>query len=169
MSRQTRLILIILSLTISGGSSSAGYILAGKWPALAVFPTLFMIWLFAKKISVFWSASSVMVIQVIYTAIGIIIDLYLPLMLIAGATALISWELILWHIDSQENLTDPNLSLLEKNHLISLGAASVIGFILMLIGLSLRLQIPFFLNIALVLIAFGGLVTGVQIIAKSRR
>ncbi len=166
MKERTRILLMSASFSISIGTSVAGYLMVGIWQVLIVFPILLILWLVTRHRSAFWTASGVMLIQVILAAIGIIAGSSLPLMLITGTTALISWELLLSHLDRQNFEPDPNLTPVERKHLTSLGAAGGIGFALSLLGPHISLQIPFVAIVALVLIAIGGLVFGVQIIVK---
>ena len=153
-------ILLILCLTISTGSLGAAYFAAGYWQILFVFPLFAMLWFWVKKISLFWSAALYLMGYVLLAATGIIIDLSLLLMLIAGTTTLASWELMQFTPQLTKDGRPQMNDLLEAYHLKALGLVILSGLILTLFGTALSLEIPFSITILLVIIVFGGLLFG---------
>ena len=151
-------ILLKICLAISTVCLGAGYLASGYWQILLVFPVLALIWFFVVKYSVFWSAAIFLVITISLAAMGILAGFPLFLMLVAGTTALASWELLQFNPKQVE--IHP---LLERNHLKTLGLATGTGLVLALIVSGFSLEIPFVVTSILALILFGGFLWGVRI------
>jgi hypothetical protein len=159
-------ILIIACLTISTGCLTVGYIFAGIWQMVLLFPILLILWLLTYKQSIYLSASIFLIGFVTLATLGILLDFPVGLMTIACVTALISWELLLFDQSNVENSPDKSNSLREKYHLKSMSLTATVGLILALISANVSLRIPFIVVIILVLIFIGCLIYGVQFVVK---
>jgi hypothetical protein len=80
-------------LMIAAACLGAGYILGGTWLILPAFLGMALFWVVMKKRSVFWSASGLLVVYVFLAAIGVTVNLSLPLMVIGINASLASWDL----------------------------------------------------------------------------
>lgn len=148
-------IVLIICLIISTGCLGAGYILAGYWQILAVFPLMALFWIYTKNRSAFWADSSFLLAYLILAAIGIVDRLSLVLMIIACTTVLTSWDLMQFNHSKVGNSLSNTNTALEKYHLNSLALAASAGLILALSSIYINLQFPFGVTILLVLIAMG--------------
>jgi len=163
-----RSIALTISLIISTGSLGAGYILAGYWQILPVFFLLALMWILSKKQPVFWPASGFLFVYVILSAIGVIINLSLGLMIVGCIAALASWDLVQFNRSMAETSLASTDPLLEKYHLSSLVVASALGLVLALVGSSISLRLPFVVILALVLIGMGCLLYGTKTLMKRK-
>lgn len=160
--------LIIACLTTSTGCLTVGYIFAGIWQMVLLFPVLLILWLLTYKQSIFLSASIFLIGFVTLAALGILLDFPVGLMTIACVTALVSWELLLFDQNNLGNSLDNSNFLREKYHLKSLALTASVGLILALISANVRLRIPFIVVVFLVLIFLGCLIYGVQFVVKKK-
>jgi hypothetical protein len=147
----------------------AGFIPGGYWPILPAFLVMMLFWVVMKKRSAFWSASSLLLVYVFLAAIGMAINLSLPLMLIGCIAALASWDLTLFNQSMVGNpLLETKVSL-EKYHLRSLTAMCGSSLLLALIASLINLQFPFGVIVFLVLMAMGCFTYSTQCIMKKNR
>jgi len=159
-------IYLTICLIITIGCISAGYLSAGHWQILPILLMLVLFWIYAKKRSVFWSASILLVVSVILTAIGIMANLSLGLMIITCAGALLCWELIQFNQSMMINSASISNIAFEKNHLQSLSIAAFSGLILSFLGSVINLNLPFGVTVFLVLMSIGGILYSMQSIAN---
>ena len=161
-------IILIICLIISTGCLGAGYILAGYWQILAVFPLMALFWIYTKNRSAFWADSSFLLAYLVLAAIGIVDDQSLVLMIIACTTALVSWDLMQFNQSMVGcSIPDANAAL-EKYHLNSLALAASAGLILALSSIYINLQFPFGVTILLVSIAMGCLLYSMRYIRSKK-
>jgi hypothetical protein len=134
---------------------------------LLVFLLIAIIWVLLKKHSSSWAASSVLLVYVLFAAIGIALELSLVLIIIATMMALIYWDLAEFNqgVSIQENAQSQNS--LEHHHLISLFLVVSLSLVLILTGTLIRINIPFGGLVVLSLAAIGGFIFGIQNIVKS--
>ena len=160
-------ILLYSFLTASTLCLGAGYVVAGSWGVLLVFPILAMICLLVKKSDTFLSASLYLAVTISLAANGILSELSLPLMLISGAASLAGWELLQfkWEQDANPELVQNKE--LGDSHLITLGLAIGAGLALALMSSLLTLDLPFMVISILGLLVFGGLIYGFRQIEKT--
>jgi len=161
-------IVIIACLTISTGCLTVGYIFAGIWQIVLLFPVLLILWILTYKQSIYLSASILLIGFVILAALGILLDFPVGLMTIACVTALVSWELLLFDQSNAGNSLNNSNFLREKYHLKSLALTVSVGLILALISANVSLRIPFVVFVFLVLLFMGFLIYGVQFVVKKR-
>lgn len=143
------------------------YLPAGHWSILVALPAMMIFWIIMKTRSAFWSASSLLFVYVFLAAIGVVMNLSVPLLAVGCACALASWDLT--HVGGamldQEN---PEARVrLERQHLRSLAMAFSLGLAFALLGMYLSLQLPFLISVILVLIAIGSLTYGLQAVVKN--
>jgi len=158
--------LLIICLTITIGCLGVGYITGGYWLILPIFIIMLLFWIFMKNQPVFWPTSSLLVVFIILAAVGMLAELPFMLMIIAGTTALVSWDLMQFNQSMVGNAAPKTNKSLEKFHLNSLALAAFAGLTLALISSYISLRFPFGLIVVLVLITVGCLIGGVQYIRK---
>ena len=81
---------LIISLTSLG----VGYILDGNWLIMPAIFVMLILWLITRNRSANWSASRLLFIYVLLAAIGVAVNLSLPLMVIGCTTALASLGIV---------------------------------------------------------------------------
>ena len=165
---QTRTLTLITCLILSACSLSIGYILAGYWLIFVLFPLMAVVWIYSYHRAVSWASSSLMIIHIILSAIGIIAGFSTTLMIISGTTALAWWDLLQFNQSKTENSSAEPGRLLDKYHLKSLGTTIAVGLILALISANMNLRLPFGVSVILILMATGGLIFGIQHIVNAK-
>lgn len=165
---KTHLIILNVCRVISIGSLGAGYILGGYWLILPVFLAMGILWLIMNRYSPYWSASSLLLMEVALAIIGVTLNLSIYLMVIGCTAALAGWDLSNFRQAINDQPPLGTAARLEKTHLQSLGMAVFTGLFLAFISSSINLQFPFGVVIFLVLMAMGGLVYGVQYLVRKR-
>ena len=161
-------IILLVCRVMSVGSLGAGYILGGYWLILPVFLAMGIFWIIMKRRSLFWSASSLLLMGVALAIIGVTINLSIYLMVIGCTATLACWDLTHFRqaiTDTPPLGTDARL---ERYHLQSLATAVFIGLLVALISSYINLQFPFGVMLFLVLMAMGCLVYGVQYLVRNR-
>lgn len=155
-----------LCLVSSIACLALAYLPAGYWSILAGFLAMILFWIILRKWSTLWAASSLLFISVFLAAMGVVMNLSVPLLAVGCAFALASWDLTHFggHRLDQEN--PEARGRLERQHLRSLAMASSLGLAFAFLSLYLRLQIPFLITVVLVLIAVGALTHGLQSIFR---
>ncbi len=169
MTNKTHYLILSICLIISTGCLAIGYILAGYWLILFLFPLIVFIWVFTNKQSTFWSNSSILLIFVMFAAVGIIAELSLALMIISCTTALVCWDLIQFKSSIAGNSHDNKNLFLEQYHLKSLALAASGGLILTLISANLSLHIPFIIIVFLALATMVSLIYGMPFTVKKKQ
>jgi hypothetical protein len=159
----------IICLMISAACLGTGYILGGYWLIMPAFLGMALFWMVMKKRSVFWSASSLLWVYVFLAAIGVTVNLSLPLMVIGITASLASWDLTHFKQGMVGNPRLENKAGLVKHHLQSLATVFGVGLLLALISSSINLQFPFGVMIFLVLLSMGCLTYSVQNIKNKNR
>lgn len=154
-----------LCLIVSAACLGLGYILAGHWLILAVLAGMVFIWFILGKWSVFGSASIVLFVYISLAAIGVLMDISLPLLIGGSTAALAAWDLSLFAHDVLGNPVPD--AMMERHHLGLLAAACGIGLPLAFISSFFYFQIPFGLIYVLALLAAGGLIWGLRRMQKS--
>lgn len=161
-------IILNVCLVMSAGCLGAGYILGGYWLIMPILLAMAIFWLIMKRRSLFWSASSLLLIDVALAIIGVTLNLSIYLMVVGCTTALACWDLTHFRhaiTDKPPFGTDARL---EKYHLQSLATAVFTGLFVALISSYISLQFPFGIMVFLVLMALGCLVYGVQYLVRNR-
>ena len=153
-------IILNICLILSTGCLVLGYIMAGYWQIFPLFLVMPIFWIYTKKQTVFWAASSLLLMYLILAAVGILIDLSVALMIIGCTTALASWDLIQFEQSIIEN------AMLKKYHLRSLALAVSAGIMLSFVSVYIKLQLPFGVVAFLTLAAILGLTYSVQFMKK---
>ena len=98
-------------------------------------------------------------------AIGVLMDISLPLLIAGSTAALAAWDLSLFAHDVLGNPVPD--AMMERHHLGLLAAACGIGLPLAFISSFIYFQIPFGLIYVLALLAAGGLIWGLRRMQKS--
>jgi hypothetical protein len=151
---------------VAVASISLAYILAGYWLILPVFFGMALFWLLQKRWSVFWTVSSLLVVYVVLAVIGIVLNLSVFLLVAGCAATLACWDLATFGDSIPDNQPLESRVPLEKYHLQSLAIATAVGLLLIFIGSSVSLRLPFVAIVFLVLFAVGGLTYVLRLKAK---
>jgi hypothetical protein len=161
---------IILNVCVvtSAGCLGAGYILGGYWLIMPIFLAMAIFWLIIKRRSLFWSASSLLLIDVALAIIGVTLNLSIYLMVVGCTAALACWDLTHFRYTIIENPPLATDARLERFRLQSLAIAVFMGMSLAFIGAFIKLQFSFGVMVFLVLVAVGCLTYGVQYLVRNR-
>jgi len=140
-----------------------GFSLAGYWEIILLLPAIPLYWYFTRKVSTGLTISILLLVYVLLAAIGLLKDLSPYPMVIGCVLALAGWEsaqfLLNFH-DTSMDLTNPRLEYLHNKDLV---IAIGFGLLLALLGLNIRLHLPFGLVAGLVLLAAFGLYRGLRV------
>lgn len=161
-------IILNFCLATSTGCLAAGYILGGYWLIVPVFLAMAIFWIIMKRRSLFWSASSLLMVYVVLSIIGVILNLSIYLMVICCTTALACWDLTHFRQSIAGNPPLETDARLERYRLQSLATAVFTGLFLAWISSYINLQFPFGVMVFFALMAMGCLVYGVQYLARNR-
>lgn len=156
-----RSILLTVSLLMTIGILSAGYLIPGYWQILPVLLVVVLFRWFTRELPGIGPPSSVLIIFVTLAAIGIVSNLSLFLMLAAGTAALVTWDLMLFDRWPFLKSEPESASLLERKHLQSLALAASIGLFLAWVSSYLNLHFPFIIVAVLSLLVIAGFVYGI--------
>lgn len=155
-------------LAISVGSLSAGYISGGYWLILPVFLAMGIFWLTMNRHSPFWSATGLLLIDVVLAIIGVTLNLSVYLMVVGCTAALVCWDLIHFRQAIPDKPPLGTDARWERYHLQSLATAVFTGLFLAFISSYINLQFPFGIMVFFVLMAMGGLIYGVLYLVRNR-
>jgi hypothetical protein len=151
-----RKILFLACLFIVVVILAAGFILAEQWiiaPA-TLLPAIAM--LLAIRYLKTWLTSIALLTFVGLAAIGVLLDAPPILMLFAAIFALAAWDLALWDLSVQGQISH-QVQLLENKHYQSLLLVIILGSLVVGAGQFLHLRVPFLVILFLALVAFYGL------------
>ena len=142
---------------------TAGFGLAGHWEILLAIPALLLYGFLTRKIAGTATASLLLVLYTLCAALALLADLS-PCLMIAGCSfALVSWDSALFSFPNVGNSTLHSSSQrLETLHLRDLVIAIGLGLLLALLGLNVRLHLPFGLVAGLAVLAAYGLYRGLR-------
>jgi hypothetical protein len=157
-----------ICLMIAAACLATGYILGRHWLIVPAFLIMVLFWMITKKRSIFWSASSLLLVYVFLAAIGVIANLSLSLMVVGCTTALASWDLTHFNHGMRGNPLFEAKGSLEKHHMQSLAVMYGASLLLALISSYINLQFPFGVIVFLVLVAMGCTSYGLQYIKRKR-
>lgn len=142
-----------------------GYALAGNWLIAPASPVALMVWAVMRKRSSFVSSSALLLGLVVLTAMGVLMDLPVYLMLIASTMALVGWDLEHYIWRGAEGLPQQNAThSFDWHHLRQLALAVSTGLIFASLGTLISLKLPFWGVVLLALAAVQALVIGVRVI-----
>ena len=159
-------IILNVSLLISACCLGAGYVLGGYWLIAVISFVATIFWLFTKTRLSFLSVSSLLSIYVVLAAIGVIVNLSIPLMILGCTAALVAWDLIFLDQSMVDNSPYETKVPLERYHLQSLAVAISASLLLTFISSYLNLQFQFGVMIFLAVAAVGFITYGLQRIRK---
>jgi hypothetical protein len=148
----------LLCILFSTATLFWSYLQAGYWMAASGFAILGLVWLATQQRQLAWFSSWALFIKSAAAAVGIWLGLSPILMAFAVLNGLLAWDLTAFH----QRLcfaapTDDTLTI-ERRHLIWLGLAAIIGFLLSTTAGVLDIQLSFFLTLLLAIIAVLGIV-----------
>jgi hypothetical protein len=159
-------IILNACLLISAGCLSTGYILGGYVLIAIIFLGIAIFWLFAKNRLAFSSTSSLLSVYIFLAALGVIVNLSMPLMVLGCTSALVSWDLTIFGQSALGNPLHETMVPLERYHLQSLAVAILASLLLIFISSYLNLQFHFGVMVFLVVIVIGCITYGLQRIIK---
>jgi hypothetical protein len=145
-------LIMIVCLTFSTAFLVTGYLFAGWWQILLIFPAVMLFWKLSKYRPGICVPSVLFGTYMFLASLGIWMGLVRYLMVYGSIMALTGWELQLFQrgwIGSTQYL---NIVLLERQHLKSLSIVIILGILLTTIGLNLQLRTPFGITLLLVLL-----------------
>jgi hypothetical protein len=135
----------------------AGYGLGGDWKLLSLLLAIPLTWVLFRKGSAGLLLSSLLFVYVFLAALGLVLHLSPYLMIGGCAFALAGWESARFWLDLRAAPLRVQDQPLEALHNRDLTLAIGIGLLLALVGLNIRLQLPFGLIAILALLASYGL------------
>lgn len=144
----------------------AGYIPGGYWLIMPVLLVMTIFRMVMNTRSVFWPVSSQLVVYVFLAAVGVAVNLSLPLMVIGCTAALASWDLTRFNQSLVGNPPPEAQGLLEKYHMQSLTVMCGASLLLVSISSIINMQLPFGVIVFLILTAVGCLVYSVKYISE---
>jgi hypothetical protein len=142
----------IFCLLLSAGFLVAGYLFAGVWQILLIFPAALLLWVICKFQPEVCDPSVLFGGYTFLTAVGIWIRCEPHLIVYGFIMALVSWELHLFNRGLAGNPQYTDNLLLEKKHLRSLSIVIILSFLITTVGLSFHLDLPFGIIFVLVLV-----------------
>lgn len=145
-----------LCLTISTAFLVAGYLSAGWWQILLVFPAVLLLWMLSKYLPGICVPSVLFSSYLLLASLGIWMGLAPYLLVYGSILALAAWELQLFQRGLAGSFQHSNIGYLEKHHLKSLSAVILLGFLITTVGLNFQLKLPF--GVAVMLVLFVGFV-----------
>lgn len=150
--RQKYRFVTIICLAFSTTFLLAGYLLAGWWQILLIFPVVLLLW----KMSRYWPGICVPTVlfgtYIFLASLGIWMGLVRHLMIYGSIMALASWELQLFQRGMAGSSQYSKIGLLERFHLKALSIVILLGFLVTTIGLNYQLKLPFGITLFLVLL-----------------
>ncbi len=142
---------------------AAGFGLAGHWEILLAIPALLLCGLLTRKTAGTATASLLLVLCTLCAALALLADISPYLMITGCSFALVAWDSALYSFPSAGNSTLHSSSQrLETLHLRDLVIAIGLGLLLALLGLGIRLHLPFGLVAGLAMLAAYGLYRGLR-------
>ena len=150
--QQSYRFITILCLILSAGLLAAGYLFAGLWQIVLIFPVALLFWVIAKSRPGISVPSVLFGTYISLASLGVWIGLNRYLMIYGFILALAGWELQLFQTGLTGDPQHTNIGLLEKNHLNSLSIVIILSLLVTTIGLNVRLSLPFGVILFLVLL-----------------
>jgi hypothetical protein len=163
---KSHFIIQIICLLISTGCLGIPYLVAGYWPVALLFLAMVAFRIPMTKKSIFLSTSIFLSVFALLAAVGMLVSLSTPLMIIACIAALAWWDLANFRHSLVIGQPPETTLLLERDHLQSLGITVCAGLMLVFIGSYLDLRISFPGMVLLVVFAIGCLTYAMHSILK---
>ena len=139
-------------LLLSTGLLAAGYLLAGLWQIVLVFPVALLFWMIAKSQPGISIPAVLLGSYISLASLGVLIGLNRYLMVYGPILALAGWELQMFQTGLIVELRQSNIELLERNHLKSLSIVIILSLLVTTIGMNVHLRLPFGVILFLVLL-----------------
>jgi hypothetical protein len=137
-----------------------GFGFAGYWEIILFLPAIALYWFFTRKARVGIDLSIILFVYVFLAAIGLLKNVSTYLMIVGCSLALASWESSLFSLQIRDESTSSTNQRLEYLHNKDLIIAIGSGLLIAILGLNVRLYLPFGLIAGLVLLAAYGLYRG---------
>jgi hypothetical protein len=160
-------LLLSAALLVSAGSITSGYLVVGYWMVLPALLGMGLLYLLARRGSVFRAASVLLLGAIVLSAIGIMARLALSLMLVGCTSALAAWDLMLFQQKMRDIEDREGRARLEQYHIRSLAIALAAGCVLSLAAGSITLNLPFAVVLLLCTLAIGGLFLGIHVSTRN--
>lgn len=157
-------IVLISSLVISVGCLGGGYMTQGHWMIIPVLLFMMIFWITTGNKPEVWSASALLLIYVVFAAIGVMVNLSISSMIFGCTSALMSWDLSHFRQSMADIPSNESLVPLEKDHLQSLAVVIFTSLLLTALSSRLSLELPFGAIVFIALLAVGCLTYGLQFI-----
>ena len=157
-----------LTISISTFSLAAGFLHGGYWMIVALYIPFVLLVLIFRHRSLFWLGTVYLSISLLLAAFGVLVQIPLLPMIIAGGAALASWDLYLFKHDIDSIIPEKSKPAMIKDHFSSLGLAISCGFILAVTFSYFKFKLPFGLSVLFVLITMVCLMISVKILNRKR-
>ena len=136
---------------------SLGYGIEGRWRGLLVALVLPFLWIFIRNRKNQWLPTVLLILYIGTAVTGLVIGCE-PLLMISSVTpALGMWDVAQFQHRTKDNENPALVELLEREHFRSFGLALGAGFFLSVLGLVIRVQLPFGVIVLFTLITLIGL------------
>ena len=152
--QQSYRFITILCFILSAGLLAAGYLFAGLWQIVFIFPMALLLWVIAKSRPGISVPSVLFGSYISLASLGVWIGLNQYLMIYGFILALAGWELQLFQTGLTGDLQHSNIELPQRHHLKSLSIVIVLSLLVTTVGLNLHLGLPF--GVILFLVLFVG-------------
>jgi putative effector of murein hydrolase LrgA (UPF0299 family) len=151
------LIVMILSILVSGGALFAGYAAGGMDAAARWFLIPAGVWLLGYWQRWHWIGSVMLLVFVAGAAAGLWLGLPPGLMLVGAVAALLGWDLAGFQRRLHFAAITDDVPAMERRHLIRVGIVALIAALAAGISLLVHIRVPFEVAVLLVLVAALGL------------
>ena len=131
------------------------FLLAGYWLILVAFLLMILIWIRFRNKPVFYSASSLLLVYVLLSVVGIFANLSTWLLVLGCTAALACWDLTIFGDGIKDNTSMGGGLKLEQHHLKSLAAVVSTGLVSASMSSFIKLNLPFIAVVFLVLLGVG--------------
>lgn len=136
---------------------AGGYAIAGRWIGVPIILLWCLAWWFMRKMPGSWTPPLLLAAAVCLSGFGLLSGAPTLLMIISAAAALAGWDLALMEQAPGSQVQIQRGTRLRSRHLQSLAIALLLGITTAALGSIARLQIPFWLMLLLVVLAFAAL------------
>lgn len=154
---------LLLSLVCLAGA----YMLGGYWLIWPAIIAMLAFGMTARGQSAFWPATSLLAVYVLLAVLGIIIRASMLLIVVGCIFALAAWDLADFDGSMLAEAPPKARASLQKNRLQSLVIMAGISLLLMGATYWLRLQLPFGIIVALVVLVTGSILYAVHRLGDS--
>ena len=142
---------LLIAISLTTALLTAGYLLGNLVVETPVVFLAGLLWLVCVLRDLRWVASPLFLLLLSAIAIGYVANLSHLIMLAAGCTNLLAWDL--HHFESRIlDVNDPDTREMEKNHLMRLGIVIAATFLLITVDSLLQIRFQFFILVLVTIV-----------------